>query len=384
MRDLIRLGYRPSLDGLRAIAVLVVMAFHAYLPGFSGGALGVDIFFILSGFLITSILLEEWRRDSDISLRNFYFRRAFRLLPALGALLLVIQLHSLAVFHGARFWDSEKAIAAVLCYVANWVRALDLFPLGSLAHAWSLSIEEQFYLVFPLLLLFLLRRKVGRSWLFTGLLAAVVILALHRAFLWTGPNSEERIFNGSDTRFDELLTGCAAAVGLQAGLFTSPRVLKVLRYALIPAMLTLGVMIVHPPPVELLYKFGWPAIELSVACIVLWLVLRASTPVHRILELPAAVWIGRISYGLYLWHVPIISRVGGWHRELGPLTVPVGFGLSFGAAIVSYYCLEVRFLKMKARLPASQPNTTSVAETATRTRSLGRVAMPMAHTNPDE
>jgi peptidoglycan/LPS O-acetylase OafA/YrhL len=360
------------------------MAFHAYVPGFSGGALGVDVFFVLSGFLITSILLEEWRRDSDVSLRNFYLRRAFRLLPALAALLLVIQLHSLTVFRGTRFWDTEKAIAAVLCYVANWVRALNLFPLGTLAHAWSLSIEEQFYLLFPLILLFLLRRKIGRSWLFTGLLAAVVLLSVHRVLLWAGPTSEERIFNGSDTRFDELLTGCAAAVGLESGLFAGPRTRMVLHYALVPAILTIGTMIVHPPRVELLYKFGWPAIEFSVASIVLWLVLSADTPLHKILELPAAVWIGRISYGLYLWHVPIISRVGGWSRTLGPLTVPVGFGLSFGAATVSYYCLELRFLKMKARLPAGSNTPANEADRGRCVRNLSPAPMPLTHTNIDE
>lgn len=352
MSDAVRLGYRPSLDGLRAFAVLVVMAHHAYVPFFSGGALGVDVFFVLSGFLITSILLEEWQRDSDISLRKFYLRRVLRLLPALVAFLLVIQLHSLAVFRGTRFWNTEKAIAAVLCYVANWVQAFELLNLGNLSHTWSLSIEEQFYLLFPLLLLLLLRIKVRRSRLFAGFVVAIVLLALHRAFLWAGPLSEQRIYNGSDTRFDELLTGCAAAVGLAAGMFAHPRARTVLRYALLPAILTLGFMTAHPLRPELLYKFGWPAIEVSVASIILWLVLSAQSPLHKLLELPAAVWIGRVSYGLYLWHVPIIGRVGGWSRALGLLTVPVGFALTFSVAAVSYYCLELRFLKMKKRFSA--------------------------------
>jgi peptidoglycan/LPS O-acetylase OafA/YrhL len=353
MPDPIRLGYRPSLDGLRAFAVLVVMAHHAYVPFFSGGALGVDVFFVLSGFLITSILLEEWQCDSDISLRNFYVRRVLRLLPALLAFLLFIQFYSLAFFRGVRFWNTEKAIAAVLCYVANWVRAFQLLDLGNLSHTWSLSIEEQFYLLFPLLLLLLLRAKIKRRRLFAGLLLAIVFLALHRAFLWAaGPVSDQRIYNGSDTRFDELLTGCAAAVGLDAGMFAHARVRTVLRYALLPAILLLGIMTAHPLRSELLYKFGWPAIEVSVASIILWLVIGAQSALHKLLELPAAVWIGRVSYGLYLWHVPMIGRAGGWSRVLGPLTVPVGFALTFSVAAVSYYCLELRFLKMKKRFSA--------------------------------
>jgi peptidoglycan/LPS O-acetylase OafA/YrhL len=352
MSDPVRLGYRPALDGLRAFAVLVVMAHHAYVPFFSGGALGVDIFFVLSGFLITSILLEEWQRDSDISLRRFYVRRALRLLPALVAFLLFIQMYSLAFFQGVRFWNMEKSIAAVLCYVANWMRAFDLLDLGNLSHTWSLSIEEQFYLLFPLLLLFLLRTKITRRRLFAGLLVTIVLLALYRAFRWAGPASDQRIYNGSDTRFDELVTGCAAAVGLNAGMFGHPRVRTILRYALLPAILLLGIMIAHPLRPEMLYKVGWPAIEVAVASIILWLVVTAQSPLHKLLELPPVVWIGRVSYGLYLWHFPIIGRAGGWSRMLGPLTVPVGFALTFGVVAVSYYFLELRFLKMKKRFSA--------------------------------
>ncbi len=348
----IRLGYRPSLDGLRAFAVLVVMAHHAYVPFFTGGALGVDVFFVLSGFLITSILLEEWERNSDIGLRRFYVRRVLRLFPALAAFLIFIQLYSLAFLRGARFWDTEKSIAAVLFYVANWVRAFELVNMGNLSHAWSLSIEEQFYLIFPLLLLLVLRARVERRWLFAGLVAAIVILALHRAFLWTGPASAARIYNGSDTRFDELLTGCATAVGLDAGMFASAKMRTILRFALSPLILFVVLMIADPLSPERLCKFGWPAIELAVAGIILWLVLCAHSPLHKLLELRPAVWTGRISYGLYLWHVPIVGRVGGWHRFLGPLTAPVGFALTFGVAAISYYVLELRFLRMKKRFEA--------------------------------
>ena len=338
---------------MRAFAVLVVTAHHAYVPFFGGGVLGVDIFFVLSGFLITNILLEEWRSDCDIRLGRVYARRVLRLFPALVAFLVFIQLYNLAFFRGGRFWDTEKAIIAVLCYCANWMRAFGLLNMGNLSHAWSLSIEEQFYLLFPFLFLMLLRADGRKRWLFAGLVVAIVLLEFHRAHLWRGPLSEERIYNGSDTRCDELLMGCSAAVGLDIGIFAVPKVRTLLRYALVPAILVLGILVAHPLRAELLCKFGWPAIDVSAASIILWLVLTAHSPLHRILELPAVVWIGRVSYGLYLWHAPIIGRVGSWSGTLGPFTVPVGFGLTFGVAAISYYCLEARFLKMKKRFSAA-------------------------------
>ena len=166
-----RLGYRPSLDGLRGVAVLVVMAHHAYVPFFRGGGVGVDIFFVLSGFLITSLLLEEWRRTQDISLRGFYIRRGLRLLPALFMLLLVLQAYALLRMRGDAFWEMEKAIGAVLGYFGNWVAALGLYDMRVLSHTWSLSIEEQFYFLWPIILLLMLRSRWKRTRILGALLS---------------------------------------------------------------------------------------------------------------------------------------------------------------------------------------------------------------------
>src|SRR5580700_10307500 len=128
-----RLGHRPALDGLRAIAVLVVMAHHGYVPLFRGGSIGVDIFFVLSGFLITSLLLEEWDRTGEISFGKFYLRRALRLLPALLLLLLFVEAYALATLKGLRLWDMQKAILSVLFYVSNWFSIARPNGLGPLA-----------------------------------------------------------------------------------------------------------------------------------------------------------------------------------------------------------------------------------------------------------
>jgi len=349
-----RLGYRPSLDGLRGVAVLVVMAHHAYVPFFHGGGVGVDIFFVLSGFLITSLLLEEWQRRQSVSLRGFYLRRALRLLPALFVLLLALQTFTLLRMHGEAFWEMEKAIGAVLGYFGNWVAALNLYDMRVLAHTWSLSIEEQFYFLWPVALLLMLRNRWSPKQILSGLFLTAGVIAVTRAGL-AGTLSVARIYNGSDFRFDELLTGCALAVALHAGMIRQP-VLSVVPYLVLPAIAVIFRLIAFPTSFVRLAAIGWPAIEASVAAIVLYLVTGSQTALHKILETRWLVWVGRISYGLYLWHVPVLGKAGGFGLP-GPLKVAAGFALTFAAAGLSYYLIERRFLRRKARLqPAFAPS----------------------------
>src|SRR5262249_40120198 len=152
------LGYKPSLDGVRAFAVLVVMAWHADIRLFRGGNVGVDVFFVLSGFLITTLLIEEWNRSFQINLKYFYARRALRLLPALLGLLIFLEAVALIRLHGSYFWTVQKSIVAALFYCANWMRVADNASMGPIPHTWSLSVEEQFYFLWPPILLLLLPR----------------------------------------------------------------------------------------------------------------------------------------------------------------------------------------------------------------------------------
>ena len=243
-----RLGHRPALDGLRAIAVLVVMAHHGYVLGFRGGSIGVDIFFVLSGFLITSLLLEEWDRTEGISFGKFYLRRVLRLLPALLLLLFFVEVYALGVLRGPRLWEMQKAILAVLFYASNWFSIARPDGLGPLSHAWSLSIEEQFYLLWPPLLFLLLRSRLRMS-----LIAAVIVLlagaaAVHRAFVWTGPESLWRIYNGLDTRIDELLAGCGLAAALAARRINLNSLRTFVRFSYLPSLAFILYLVVRPLP----------------------------------------------------------------------------------------------------------------------------------------
>jgi hypothetical protein len=206
-----RLGYRAELDGVRGVAILCVFTYHFSSRRLPGGYIGVDIFFVLSGFLITYLLVEEWRRTGAINLKNFYARRALRLLPALFAWTLVLGVAG--VFIGG---ETRRlifyGIAASLSYVTNWLVAFELLLRNPLSITWSLAIEEQFYLLYPLALGWALRRKAKPSTLVVALCAIVFAVELRRALLWRAGAPVFRVYYATDTRADALMLGCLLGV----------------------------------------------------------------------------------------------------------------------------------------------------------------------------
>ena len=343
-----RLGYRPALDGVRAFAVLMVMAYHADVPFFNGGSLGVDVFFVLSGFLITSLLLQEWNQTSTISFKKFYLRRALRLLPALFLLLLSIEAFALIALRGARLWEIQKAILAVLFYVSNWFSMHQPYRLGPLSHAWSLSIEEQFYFFWPPALFALLFSRLRMSRLACVIAFLCIVASIHRALLWTGPAAEWRIYVGLDTRIDELLAGGALAAALSAGWGRLKSLRQFVRYSYLPSIAFILYLVARPLPPRIMFTLGWPAVELCLAVILFRLIAWDHTTLHSLLASPPLVWIGRLSYGLYLWHFPIIQKIGGW-TKLGLWRVPLAFLLTFAVATLSFYLVEQPFLRLKSQ-----------------------------------
>ena len=346
-----RLGYRPCLDGLRAFAVLMVMGHHAYLKGFDGGQIGVDLFFVLSGFLITNILIQEWDQTSRVQLKYFYGRRALRLLPALFSLLFVSEVFALVRLRGPYFWLVQKAIVAAACYVANWMRVHNIESMGPLAHTWSLSVEEQFYFLWPPLLVFMLPR-LKKKYILGVVILLLAFVAICRAHLWMGEASWDRIYNGTDTRFDELLSGSAAAFVFAFGWLQNPPLRALMRWTLIPSALFIAALVIWPMSDPSMVRYGWLLIEMAVVIIISWLVSNSGSPFHRVLEFPAIVWIGKISYGLYLWHAPIFSQAGGLPFPW-VLRILVMFTVTFTVAALCFRWIETPFLKLKSRIGPS-------------------------------
>jgi peptidoglycan/LPS O-acetylase OafA/YrhL len=282
-----QLGYRPALDGLRGVAILAVVAWHVGVPNMDGaGQAGVTLFFALSGLLITSILVEEQARTGRIDFGRFYLRRATRLLPALLVLLAAASAFVLI----SRSGGGSVAILASLLYVANWAQAshVDLYPVQ---HMWTLAIEEQFYLAWPLLLLLLLTLR--RRWALYAILAGIIASTALRYFF--APWAEDRALWGTDVRADALLAGCAIA------LLLTHRAVRVPGAVMAAAAIAFAVMlIIGTPPV--LLAGGLTLLAVSSALLVLGAATMPITMPLAVLTWKPLCWVGSISYGLYLWH----------------------------------------------------------------------------------
>jgi peptidoglycan/LPS O-acetylase OafA/YrhL len=360
-----RLSYITGLDGIRAIAVMAVLFYHANFPWALGGFLGVETFFVLSGFLITSLLLVEWQSTNQIDLKRFWLRRARRLLPAVSLLLLALPV--LAVFFAPDALPRLKEdIPAALIYSTNWVYIVREVPYFEafgrpplLQQLWSLAVEEQFYLLWPLILLFLLRTfKNNRSQLLTVILIMVAVSTAWMAALYSPDLDPLRVYYGTDTRAAGFLVGALLA------LMWSPW--QVLREegSLIPGALglagLLALMIIYNKLNEFqpfLYRGGILLTALASA----FLIVGASTPgtfLSKWLEAGPLRWIGSRSYSIYLWHWPVFMLTRpGFDLALPTPWIRIGqVAITFVLAELSYRWIEtpVRQRGFRASLHAMQ------------------------------
>jgi peptidoglycan/LPS O-acetylase OafA/YrhL len=322
--------YLPALDGLRALAVAGVVAYHFKLHWANGGYLGVDFFFVLSGFLITGLLVGEWDRHRAIGLRSFWFRRARRLLPAVMLMLAVLSVY--AWLGGPNITASTFGAdgVATLFYYANWHLIFThqsyftqfLLP-SPLRHTWSLAIEEQFYLVWPLVVLAGLRmgrrlgkgstarhartipRRLPRPVAFWCTVALAAASATEMAVLYVGSHGGDlnRVYYGTDTRAFELLIGAALALMVTGRPDHSPRVRRLLHGAAPAAAVALAVLWVTAGddagnPVAWMFKGGLVVAGLLAAVIIAGVAQPDPGGFGRLLSVRPLRWVGGISYGI--------------------------------------------------------------------------------------
>jgi len=350
----LRLGYRPELDGVRGISILLVYIHHLYYPMIPGGFLGVDIFFVLSGFLITSLLVEEWSRDGSISLKDFYIRRVLRLIPALFLVILIIGGFALTFLDKRRAIETYQGIGLTLSYVSNWLYAFNNFSANNpLGQTWSLAIEEQFYLTWPLLLSLALRFKLRRRLVLYIIALIIAIIALHRKMLVEHWATVLRLYHASDTRADMLLIGCLLGLLVSWNLLPHNRRLEIsLKVLSVLAIIFLGYMVGTKCREDMmLYQCGgFTLVALSIGLILTVVVIWPPKVVLSVLRFAPLVWIGRISYGLYLWHWPVrwfVYTKNGLPTSVGQLLIVVVLSLSL--TTLSYYFVEKPFLRWKKR-----------------------------------
>ena len=302
-------GFRPDLEGLRAVAVVLVLLYHADVPGFSGGYVGVDVFFVLSGFLITGLLLREVRRTGTISLPNFYARRARRLLPASALVLLATIVASFVFMPPLRVPDIAGDAASASLYVSNMRFALQatdylqaqLAP-SPVLHFWSLSVEEQFYLFWPAIVLLVARGRgdLGRR---IGIAAGSIAVVSFGLSLWLTQVNQPWAFFSLPTRAWELGLGAFLAIGA-AHIARIPE-----RPAAIAAWV--GLAMVGASGVVLSTSTAFPGIAALLPTIGSALVIaggfrQGALAPGRWLSTAIPSFLGRISYSLYLWHWPLL------------------------------------------------------------------------------
>jgi peptidoglycan/LPS O-acetylase OafA/YrhL len=350
-----RLPYLPGLDGLRAFAVGAVLLYHAGLPWLPGGFLGVEVFFVISGYLITALLLTEWRQAGRLDLRGFWLRRARRLLPALYLVLVAVLAVFVVGLPGEVAAVRGDALAA-FGYVTNWYFILRQQPYfeaigrpSPLLHLWSLAIEEQFYLMWPPLLLVLLRRWSARVVALIALAGAVAAAGLMAALYQPGADPS-RVYYGTDTRAAGLLLGAALALiwtpwrdRRRAG---SAGAWLLDGAGLVALGLLIGLCVGLNEFQPALYRGGFALAGLATAVAIAAAVTPGARLFPALLEWAPLRWAGVRSYGLYLWHWPVFVLT---RPQLDlPFDGPPLLALRLGATVL-LAALSYRFVETPVR-----------------------------------
>jgi peptidoglycan/LPS O-acetylase OafA/YrhL len=350
-----RLGYRPAFDGIRGVFVLVVLAVHAtYLvvPKYqglyvSGGFIAVDVFFVLSGFLITSLLLQEWDRHDRIDMRAFYRRRVLRLFPALWTVMLVQLVYTIVVHDPLGY--ELKGLAAILLYVGNFSWKFGAIIPDAFGQTWSLAIEEQFYLLWPLALIVLIRLRNRR--LTIGVMVGLIAVAfVTRAVLFHAGVPWNKVYVQTEARFDTLMVGTLFAYLLHTG-WRLPRWIGA--YGLLGMVLLTGITVTAHREDSWMFYGGYTLVALASGFICL-AALDERWSLGWLFGARPFLFLGRLSYSLYVWHVFVFFAVArAWSHHSDWVRLSAALTITFGASLFSFYVIERPFLRRKRSVPAA-------------------------------
>ncbi len=346
-----RIPYQPALDGLRGLAVAAVVLYHGGISWATGGYLGVDAFFVLSGYLITSLLLSEFRDSGDVVLRQFWIRRIRRLLPALFVMLVGMAMYCLFVAKPDVLDQLRVDALSTMFYVMNWrliassQSYFDQFFASPFRHMWSLAIEEQYYLVWPLFTLLIMRWRKSATFMLQVCLGLAALSALLMVVLYRLEVDTSRLYYGTDTRAQSLLIGSALGAAVAAGMtFTTVLARRLIVIGGFVAGAALAVAWVRLDATSpMLYQGGFVVLASGVCLVILACTQIGANPLRTGLSFEPLRRLGLISYGVYLYHWPIFMWLNAEHTGLAPQSLRL-LALRLVAtsivAVASYYLLE--------------------------------------------
>jgi peptidoglycan/LPS O-acetylase OafA/YrhL len=351
-----QLSYMPALDGIRAVSILGIMFNHGGFAWAAGGVISVNVFFVLSGFLITLLLMKEWTRSGTIRLRAFWARRARRLLPALFVLLVGIGLYALYFAPDGTQSSLLGDGLSTLFYFGNWHQIFtgqsyfaQVSAPSPLLHTWTLAIEEQFYIVWPLVVLGVLKLWRSPRVLLVVAVLGVLGSALEMALLFHPGMDPSRLYYGTDTRAQDILVG--AVVGI---LLTGRRPAAGRRARTVWSWAACGAAAMFAVEwaainrsTSVPYRGGFLLADIMVAVVIAGVTLAPTGVPARVLSLRPLTFVGRISYGLYLWHWPIFLVLDNARTGLEGYTLfLLRFAVTFVVAVLSWYLVETPVRQM--------------------------------------
>ena len=351
-----QLSYMPALDGIRAVSILGIMFNHSGFAWAAGGIISVNVFFVLSGFLITLLLMKEWTRSGTIRLRAFWARRARRLLPALFVLLGAIGLYALWFAPSGTQSSLLGDGLSTLFYFSNWHQIItgqsyfvQVSALSPLLHTWTLAIEEQFYIVWPLVVLGVLKLTRSPRVLLVVTVLGVLASATEMALIFHPGMDPSRLYYGTDTRAQDILVGAAAGILLTGRAAATGRRARIGFSSM--AVVAVAVFVWEWSKINgsasLPYRGGFLLADVMVGLVIVGVTKAPAGIPSRILSVRPLTFIGRISYGLYLWHWPVILVLNNARTGLQDYRLfALRFVVTFVIAVLSWYLVETPIRQM--------------------------------------
>ena len=342
-------GYIPALDGIRAFAVMLVIVAHSGFEHILPAGFGVTVFFFISGFLITRLLLAESQNSGTVDIKNFYIRRFIRLIPALYFMLIIILGLQFITASPIKVWENIAAFTYTMNYREVYMAFVGLERAGPFGHLWSLAVEEHFYLLFPLLVLAFHKKQ--------KLLIKICFFLCAAIFVWRGFNHYVLEFPihynyvATDARMDSILYGCLFSLLLNQKSYW-PVIKRFVGFTplILSAIVLLVCFVYRDIGFRQTARYSLQGIAIGVGVLNLYF-LGALKPIIRLLETAPLKWTGKVSYGLYLWHVPamyIADQYLGFPKGTVPFIL-FSWALTFGATSFSFYYVEKPFISLRRK-----------------------------------